>query len=422
MLVAARRHAASVTTNKLTYACIAVGFSFPLLNAPVAAATFTPATFSVSESGAAALTIPIKVPRGIGGMEPELKLSYTSDGGNGLLGMGWYLSGPSAITRCPRSILFDAVRANVSFSSTDRFCLDGQRLLKIDPTNPNAPFSTSSQSDYSNTSGAVEYRTERDSFSRIRIAGGAYTPAGSGAQTFVPNGFTVETKSGLIYEYGRPSGQGDASAQVTTNYVSSVVRTPTIARWNLHRITDRLGNAVEFYYCAGRVEPSAAQPVAASASSCNGSIQGAAPLHYIRYTSRAGAPGIFGIVFRYEDRPDAHVAFLLGTYARQTQRMSAIQTFVGFGGPGSPGAMVRTYDIAYRPMRQGTSALKSTTISQLVSVRERGADDQALPPVTFTYPSDVVMGQALLHSAVPDAAPSPPPPPPSCGPSPCQQP
>jgi hypothetical protein len=83
--------------------------------------------FAVSSSGAATYSIPIKVPAGVAGFVPTLALSYNSQGDNGLLGVGWTLSGLSAITRCTATVAQDGVNLPDG-TNFDRFCLDGRRL------------------------------------------------------------------------------------------------------------------------------------------------------------------------------------------------------------------------------------------------------------------------------------------------------
>jgi hypothetical protein len=148
------------------------GLLLALLSAPLFAQMSTPGNFRVSETGAAVYEIPIKVPPGLAGMEPKLSLVYNSQSGNGLLGVGWSLQGLSAITRCPRTMAQDGVRGGVNYDSNDRFCLDGQRLMAV-----------------SGTYGAdgTEYRTERESFTKITSHG----TAGNG-----PSYFIAKTKSG----------------------------------------------------------------------------------------------------------------------------------------------------------------------------------------------------------------------------------
>ena len=86
-----------------------------------------PGSASVS-GGAAAYTIPITVPPGRRGMQPAMALTYSSRSGNGVMGMGWSLSGLSSIHRCPRTIAQNGSTLGVQMDNTDKLCLNGQRL------------------------------------------------------------------------------------------------------------------------------------------------------------------------------------------------------------------------------------------------------------------------------------------------------
>ena len=95
-------------------------------------------TVDVSALGGAVYTIPIQVPEGIAGMQPNLSIVYNSQSGNGLLGWGWNLGGLSAITRVSTTLYHDGFIHGVNFSrdmddrdALDRFALDGQRLMVV---------------------------------------------------------------------------------------------------------------------------------------------------------------------------------------------------------------------------------------------------------------------------------------------------
>lgn len=54
-------------------------------------------------SGGATYTIPIELPAGSNGTQPNLSLTYSSQAGDGIAGYGWNISGYSVISRAGRN-------------------------------------------------------------------------------------------------------------------------------------------------------------------------------------------------------------------------------------------------------------------------------------------------------------------------------
>lgn len=247
-----------------------------------------PASFSVSESGAAGYTVPLQVPPGTAGMEPKLALSYSSQGGNGHVGVGWNLAGLSVITRCPRTMAQDGVRGAVRFDLDDRYCLDGQRLVAISG---------------SHGGNGTEYRTEIETFSKIV----SYGSAGSG-----PASFKVWTKAGLVVEYG-----------ATADSALELPGSSTVMAWAVNKVTDVKGNHYTVSY---------------TKDGTNGAQY---PLR-IDYTGNTGAGLVpaLSVRFAYENRPDNTVRYLAGRGLRTMQRLSLVQAYAG-------ATPVREYRLAY---------------------------------------------------------------------------
>ena len=89
-------------------------------------------TVDVSPTGAATYQIPIFTPPGTAGMQPQISIVYNSQGGNGLLGVGWDIAGLSAITRTPPTLYHEGESKEVNFTASDRFALDGNRLILLE--------------------------------------------------------------------------------------------------------------------------------------------------------------------------------------------------------------------------------------------------------------------------------------------------
>lgn len=179
-------------------------------NLPVGA---TVGEASVTHNGAATYSIPIVVPQGTNGVIPSLSLTYSSQSGNGSMGPGWGIGGLSAITRSGQSIYFDDKTTAVNFTSSDRFYLDGTRLIKRSGT-------------YGNNNST--YRTESENFADI---------SSHGSMEGSPEWFKVERKDGTVMEYGNRS---DARFLNQNN--------TEVLIWRINRIQYPDGNYIEFYW------------------------------------------------------------------------------------------------------------------------------------------------------------------------------
>ncbi len=92
----------------------------------------TNGVFDVSATGAATYNVPIEVPAGYNGMQPQLSISYNSQSGDGLLGWGWNLNGLSSIVRGISKIYENAYVDPIDYpaiaNGDDRFYYNGQLM------------------------------------------------------------------------------------------------------------------------------------------------------------------------------------------------------------------------------------------------------------------------------------------------------
>src|SRR5262245_52637424 len=79
----------------------------------LAAVGRTEGAAAVTPLGTATYSVPLDLPSGINGLTPSLSLIYSHRAGNGLLGVGWSVSGLSAISRCNKSWAQDGAPAPV---------------------------------------------------------------------------------------------------------------------------------------------------------------------------------------------------------------------------------------------------------------------------------------------------------------------
>lgn len=270
----------------------------------------TAGAFEVNANGAATYTLPIKVPQGISGVEPKLALVYNSQKGNGLLGVGWSLSGLSSIRRCAGSIAIEGGRSGIDFS-VERFCLNGSRLLQVgagtDPVD----------GDYQ------EYRTEIESFTRIKAFGADATD---------PDFFRTWSKGGEIKDFGNP-GSPDNGSRLNPQGKGNFI-------WALNKLENRNGNYLSISYFN---DPNAGEqyPVA------------------INYTSNDGEGLVSNksVTLSYESRSDVRIRYVVGAKLSTNSRLDTITTNFNT-------AVVSNYSLAYEQEATGSARSRLTAITE----------------------------------------------------------
>ncbi|MCE6993048.1 polymorphic toxin type 23 domain-containing protein [Dyadobacter sp. CY323] len=174
---------------------------------------------SISESasvasGGASYSISLAVPPGTNGITPTISVDYYSMGGNGVLGQGWGVGGLSEITRATRNMYFDNETNPIVMTNSDRFVLDGSRLI-VKVGNYGDPNTT--------------YGTESENFATIT----SKSTQGGG-----PQWFEVLTKDGIKMEYGNSPDSRHTGLNAT------------VLTWALSRIIYPDGNYISLKYKA----------------------------------------------------------------------------------------------------------------------------------------------------------------------------
>ena len=327
----------------------------PPASPPAVGLGATPGSFTVTEQGSASYSIPIELPPGRHGVAPSLQISYTSSTGNGTLGVGWSLDGLSTISRCNKSYAQEGQASPVRLNANDAFCLDGQRLIEVEPG---------------------EFRTEVETFARIRRLDFAIShPGGIGdgdglggtpasASPHNSSYFEVLTKDGRRLVYGSES-QSWGNQRSTSS--GAFVRT-----WALNRVEDRNGNFIHIVYrqtTAHDLEPQVGttELVTSTTELVPDSIT---------YTGNGVVEGDREIRFEYSDsRPDKLLGYQTtgGSLAR-TLRLEHIKVL-------ALGDLVRRYDLHYE--------VALNKASRLTSVQEcDGPNSICKGATTFSYKTD----------------------------------
>jgi hypothetical protein len=318
-------------------------------------------------TGTGNFTVPIAVPPGRNGFQPQLNLVYSSGHGNGVHGTGWTLDVPGVTRKTSRGIPryrdydFDPAKRDV-------FILSGAEDLVPVPDASLDPLI------------ATRYRPRSEGlFARIvhhhdAVAGRNY--------------WEVSSIDGLTSYYGpNPTDQASYHLDFTPRTTPATIARPKSSAkdpdrffaWKLTLTKDPFGNRIEYLY----------EDRDAGQSAQDGHAWDQPLLTQIRYADYddgAGLKFLVTITFAYEDgRDDPHSDYRAGFEIRTTKRCKSIlvETHADTKRP------VRKYQLGYgSDVYNGVSLLESIA---LVGFDDQGkpydgvAGERQLPPLTFQY-------------------------------------
>jgi RHS repeat-associated protein len=295
-------------------------------------------------TGTGNFTVPIALPPGRNGFQPQLNLVYSTGSGNGPFGLGWSLSIPGVSRKTSKGI-------PVYNDAKDVFILSGAEDL--------VPVEHSKE-------GVIRYRPRTDGlFARI-------------LHHCHPNNdyWEVQSKDGLISCYGteRPPDAGQDWRDPAT--IADPENPDHIFAWKLTRTADPFGNRIEYRYDRDRIQ-----------------IDG--PHHwdqlylreiaYVDHGDRDSPKFLVKVRFVYEDRPDPFSEYRAGFEIRTIQRCTRIEIYTN----ADQERLIRTYRLIYLDQREEfQNRLPLNGVSLLSEIRvigREGEHTEKLPPLEFNY-------------------------------------
>ncbi len=289
-------------------------------------------------TGTGNFTVPLALPAGRSGFQPQLNLVYSTGNGNSAFGLGWHLSIPGISRKIAKGIpRYD--------DALDTFVLSGAEDLVPVEQHP--------------TETHYQPRTE-GLFARIlhhRDARNDY--------------WEVRSKDGLVSLYGTPGTSGRDPAAIADPADRS-----RVFAWRLTRTVDPFGNRIDYLYQRDAVQTEGPH---------HWDQLYLAEIRYVDYGDPANPQFLVTVKFSYENRTDPFSDYRAGFEIRTVRRCHQIDIFT----QAETDTLTRTYHLVYLDQRDPLpSALPQNGVSLLSQVRVEGRDgakSEWLPPLEFGY-------------------------------------
>lgn len=287
-------------------------------------------------TGTGNFTVPIAIPAGRNGFQPQLSLGYSTGNGNGPFGLGWSLSVPGVMRKTSDGLpRYD--------DQQDSFVLSGaEDLVPVDVQ-----------------ANLTRYRPRTEGlFARIahhRDANQDY--------------WQVDSKDGLTSVYGTPATVGrDPAALADPEHAGRVFA------WKLSQTRDVFGNRIDYLYERDAEQndgPHAWDQIYLS------------EIRYADYGAPDNPQFLVRVKFVYETRPDPFSEYRAGFEIRTVRRCTQIQVYT----QADQERLTRTYHLDYLD-KKADAILPINKASLLHQVRVEGHDGEQsefLPPLEFGY-------------------------------------
>ncbi|MDP3558337.1 MAG: SpvB/TcaC N-terminal domain-containing protein [Bacteroidota bacterium] len=298
---------------------------------------FSPDLFT----GTGNFSVPIAVPPGRNGFQPELTLGYSSGNGNGIFGMGWALGVPGVTRKTSKGI-------PVYSDKEDIFILSGaEDLVPV-------------KIEHEILTGNIGY--EKTTY-RPRTEG-LFARIIRHKKTSGEHYWEVRSKDGLISWYGTPGiATGD------TAVIANPEIRESIFSWHLTKTEDPFGNVILYNYFRDlKVDEKGRSYDQVYLDT----------IQYCQYPDGGDTKYLCEVRFVYEDRPDPFSAYKQGFEVRTTQRCTKIETYTNAVSL----IKTKTYHFNYPT----TLPLNGATLLNSVKVEGHNDDEsEFMPPLEFGY-------------------------------------
>ena len=309
-----------------------------------------------SQKGTATISYPIKIPAGRNGMQPNINLQYSNEGGSGWIGLGWNITTPA--------ITLDTRWGVPEFNSgleTEIYQLNGEQLMYPDNYLPHrhegdlqSGVSTELQQRSAHTTGNSKRFTPRKqgSFAKIERLGnstGSYY-------------WKVTETNGTVHWYGG-NENGFEDDAVIKNDAGNVVH------WALFMTEDVFGNNIQYEYNKDELSNLGAPDINLN----DGTYF---YLQKIIYTGTNGNTGLYEVHFETDTaiRTDVSINGRLGLKRVDPYLLDAIKVYYD-------SSLIRSYELGYDTGRFDKSLL--------AYVAEKDQNDTEFYRHEFEYYDDV---------------------------------